>query len=718
MQKRSRFIGAAAFRSSGLIPAVATAQQRHHTEWPRYVRDERSSGRRRSVGITDLRVGAQTDAEGRYNFTVPAARVHGQTVFLTARRLGFQPSTVQVILCGTGVITDFRLSAVAAALDEVVVTALGIERKKSVLGTAQQQISSTDLNQTKSQNVINQLQGKVSGVKITGSGTQGGSNRIVLRGANSINGNNSPVFIIDGVAISNRARVSNPAGGYDFGSAIADINPGRHRVGVDSEGTKRSRTLWIARCERRHHHDDQKGGSTNRMRMDAEHAATPGTRRQFCRHIKTNTARAPAGHSNTSTARASGDCDGCDQSYGPKLDGRLIDQFTGQQQPWVAHPDNVKDFLQYRSHQVDDGRGQRRQRPRECACLDRRRQHRRLCPEQHFPQDQRPAQRVAQDQRPAQHRREPSVRPQHRREPSGRWLHERHHGAVRLVRPPGGHGSAAQLRRTEPARTTTALAIREFNWNYNYHNNPVLAPVRQPRSDARDRFIGRVALNYKLADGVNATGQQRLRHLPLQHRSALGAGPDHRAAESIRSIFGGFQFHQRLQQREQHQPARDGEPQAWAHTSALNATGGGGILREQFNTTSTSTTGITVPGIYNVSNAAVTPTLGQTLQRRQVNSTYGSAAFTLNDWWTVEGTARNDWSSTLPQGTNSYFYPSVNASVVLTDAMPSLKGKGHLVREAACFDGTGGQRCRSVPASHHVFGSLDQVHRAGAVHAR
>ena len=87
------------------------------------------------------------------------------------------------------------------------------------------------------------------------------------------------------------------------------------------------------------------------------------------------------------------------------------------------------------------------------------------------------------------------------------------------------------------------------------------------------------------------------------------------------------------------------------------------------------TSGLTVPGIYNVSNAAVTPTLFQTNQRRQVNSTFAAADFTLNNWWTVGGTARNDWSSTLPKGNNSYFYPSVNTSIVVTDALSALKGR-------------------------------------------
>ena len=106
----------------------------------------------------------------------------------------------------------------------------------------------------------------------------------------------------------------------------------------------------------------------------------------------------------------------------------------------------------------------------------------------------------------------------------------------------------------------------------------------------------------------------------------------------------------------------------------LNALAGGTTRRATVNTTAMQTGGLTVPGIYNVSNAAIPPTLGQNLQRRRTDSFYGSAAFTLNNWWTVEGTARNDWSSTLPKENNSYFYPSVNTSIVLTDAFSGLKG--------------------------------------------
>ena len=106
-----------------------------------------------------------------------------------------------------------------------------------------------------------------------------------------------------------------------------------------------------------------------------------------------------------------------------------------------------------------------------------------------------------------------------------------------------------------------------------------------------------------------------------------------------------------------------------------NIVAGGNVRREYFNSNAQQTAGIVVPGVYNPSNAAIAPTVTQLIQRRRVQGIYGSAAFTLNNWWTVEGTARNDWSSTLPAGKNSYFYPSVNTSIVVTDAIPSLQGR-------------------------------------------
>jgi TonB-linked SusC/RagA family outer membrane protein len=674
MQGGSRFnwLAAATALVLGLIPAMATAQQGTTLSGRVTSGTSGPSVVGATVGITDMRVGAQTDADGRYSFTVPATSVRGQTVLLTARRLGFEPSTVQVILSGTGVITDFRLNAVAAALEEVVVTALGIERKKSVLGTAQQQISSTDLNQTKSQNVINQLEGKVSGVNITGSGTQGGSNHIVLRGSNSINGSNSPIFIIDGVAVSNRARVGNPSGGYDFGSAIEDINPEDIESVSILKGPNAAALYGSRAANGVIVMTTKKGGVTgNRMRIELNTSyswETPSILPTY----QNQYGQGAGGSFQYVDGQGSGDCDGCDQSYGPMLDGRLIDQFTGKQQPWIAHPDNVASFFNTghtKSTTVAMSGGNDRANARVSLGADNVDGY---VPNNTFHKTNGLL--------------NTSLKINDRLSTDANLQYVRNTGANR---PGVGYTNGIMeqfvwfgrqvdmnvLRNYNglSGATNNGPASREFNWNYNYHNNPFWLQYNNPLQDVRDRFIGRVAVNYKLGTGINAqvSSGSDIYRLNIDQRWAqgqiTGSGIDQK-------YFGGFALTNDYNNENNTNLMVTVNRQLGSHLS-LNALGGSGIRREYFNTTSLSTTGITVPGIYNVSNAAVTPSLSQTLQRRQVNSMYGSAAFTLNDWWTVEGTARNDWSSTLPKGANSYFYPSVNTSVILTDAIGGLKGR-------------------------------------------
>src|SRR5689334_11306302 len=140
-----------------------------------------------SVSIPTLRIGSFTDESGNYTFTAPPS-ANGTTVTLAARRLGYAPSSASITLSGSPVTQNFSLSAAATELQGVVVTALGLTREKSQLGTAQQQISTSDLNVSHDMNIVNQLSGKVSGVVMSQSGTQGGSTNIVIRGQNSITG--------------------------------------------------------------------------------------------------------------------------------------------------------------------------------------------------------------------------------------------------------------------------------------------------------------------------------------------------------------------------------------------------------------------------------------------------------------------------------------------------------------------------------------------------
>src|SRR6266581_6834703 len=330
-----------------------------------------------SVSIPTLRVGGFTDDQGRYIFTAPASAT-GTTVTLLARRLGFAPSAAQVTLSGASVSQNFSLSQAATELQGVVVTALGLTREKSQLGTAQQQLSNSELNQTKALNVVEQIEGKVSGVSITGSGTQGGSTRIVIRGANSITGNNQPLFVVDGTPISNdensHARHGgDPNGGYDFGSGISDINPDDISTMSVLKGPNAA-ALYGSRASNGVIVITTKGGASTGNRARTEISTTyTWDKPSILPTYQNQYGQGAGGEFQYFDGAGNGVNDWADQSFGPKLDGRthgctfipstdarysssnpfVYDQtapclqFTSPTvaTPWIAHPDNVESFF-------------------------------------------------------------------------------------------------------------------------------------------------------------------------------------------------------------------------------------------------------------------------------------------------------------------------------------------------------------------------------------
>jgi outer membrane receptor protein involved in Fe transport len=213
-------------------------------------------------------------------------------------------------------------------------------------------------------------------------------------------------------------------------------------------------------------------------------------------------------------------------------------------------------------------------------------------------------------------------------------------------------------------------AEREFNWNYNYHNNPFWIQYSNPQIDTRDRVMGTISATYKITDwmdGTLRTGSDIYRLAIDQRFSNVSinspADPNYAGAFWITNDY----------QNENNTDVLFTANRGITNDLFLNATFGGNRRIEDVNRQFTGVSGLSVAGIYNPSNAAITPQVTQQVLKRGVNSLYGSAAFTWNGWLTVEGTARNDWSSTLPEGENSYFYPSVNSSIVLTDAIPALR---------------------------------------------
>ncbi len=172
-----------------------------------------------NVVIKGTNQGVVTDFDGNFSISVP-----NDNPILVVSFIGYQ---TQEFAVGNKDYMDIILSSNVEELDEVVVTALGIRREKKALGYAMQEIKTESMTEIKSPSVANLLQGKVAGVQISQSGAGlGSSTRIVLRGLNSLSGKNQPLWVVDGIPISDgQSEAANQWGGLDYSGAAADINP-------------------------------------------------------------------------------------------------------------------------------------------------------------------------------------------------------------------------------------------------------------------------------------------------------------------------------------------------------------------------------------------------------------------------------------------------------------------------------------------------------------
>ncbi|MDF2515416.1 MAG: rane protein [Sphingobacterium sp.] len=173
-----------------------------------------------TVVVQGTNQATQTDASGNYSLNVPAGKV---VVF---RSVGFDDKTI--IVNNNSTVFNVSMENHNNALEEVVVTGMGQSRQKRALSYATQEVKGDKLTEGANSNLATALQGKVSGVQVTpSSGMPGASANITIRGARSFTGNNSPLYVVDGLPISSTSDVStgNSVSGADYSSRGMDIDP-------------------------------------------------------------------------------------------------------------------------------------------------------------------------------------------------------------------------------------------------------------------------------------------------------------------------------------------------------------------------------------------------------------------------------------------------------------------------------------------------------------
>jgi len=234
-------------------------------------------------------------------------------------------------------------------LSEVVVTALGITKQARSVGYATTSVSTTEIERVNAINPITALQGKVAGLDINLTGASGvtSSSSITIRGAKSIDKNNSPIFVVDGMIIQEPLRGA--LDGTDWGSQLKNLNPADYESVTVLKGAAAT-ALYGSRGANGAIVIKSKGGRYGKQGLGVEISQILETTDIYKSPIELQNVYGAGSPSNGYEGGflADGSLQRTAASFGPKMDGSMINQYLphGQATPFVAHPDNWKSLYQ------------------------------------------------------------------------------------------------------------------------------------------------------------------------------------------------------------------------------------------------------------------------------------------------------------------------------------------------------------------------------------
>lgn len=614
-----------------------------------------------TVMIPGTQIGTLTGDDGRYELEVPQGEVT-----LAFRALGYAAVTRST----SAATLDVALETAPIALEGLTVTAMGITRERRSLGYTQEEITAEQVSEIPADNFVSNLQGKIAGATIKSSPYPGGSTRIVLRGINSLTGNNQPIFVVDGVPVDNSGAGAGYGGGYDYGNAVGMLDPSNIESISVLKGANAA-ALYGSRASNGVIVVETKTGRSGPTGISASQTM------EFSRPLRLPDYQNRYGQGATACAYT-GDtgCEGLfqfvdgegggvydyfDESWGPAMDCQPVDQFTGEGEPFCPHPDNVSNFFEtgitLRTHAAFNAAGET--------------SHGRLA---------------------ITYENADGMAPGNEMEKANLDLK----GGLELTDKLTVSAGANYIRDTGDRRPGVGYDGRNFmqqfvwfgrqvdtealknwqcvddrfscegnafaNWNYNYHDNPYFIQFGHNNFDQTDRIIGNVEADYQFTDWLSGQGRSGIDWYREQRKREYATGSDP-------FPDGGF-GNQLVYRREHNTTARlSTSPLELTEDFSVNVNAGGNVRIDHGNFDYVAAGQLNVPGIYTTANAKGIPDTNETTRRQKVYSLFGDAQLSYRDWGFVTVTGRNDWSSTLPEDNRSYFYPSVSTSLVFTDAL-------------------------------------------------
>ena len=619
-------------------------------------------------------VGAATDIDGSY--TIENIPVGPQVV--TASFVGYQTREIPVtIRPGTNRL-DIALSGEAILGEGLIVTALGIEREERSLGYSAQEVDGDDINQVAESNVITALSGRVAGANVTQSNALGGSNRIVLRGANSISGNNEPLFVVDGIPLDNSNFTTTTqergGGGYDYGNAASLVNP-QDIASVSVLKGPSAGALYGARAANgvilittKSGRRAQGLGITINQTVTTENVYNLPP----YQNLYGGGANSPFGENTNGQLVADF---ATDESWGPRLDdGRVVRQwysyddvngFNGRATPWVSAPGNVQDFFQngvtsntnIAFAQGGDNFNYRLSLANVSAggvfpgnTLNRR--------QVGFNGSLDLSEKLTTSISANYINNGAEGRPGTGYDGGNVFLQFNQFGQRQMEL--GGNGLMRDYQRPDGSQ-------RGWNWRdpiagtFQYTDNPYWVRYESNQQDATNRVFGNFAVDYNFTDKLSLRTNVQTDYYTTrrEERTAFGSQGVPTYGESIYEV-------QESSVRTQLNFERD-----LTRDFSINAfIGGEGRYNDLYRNRQISQGGLSAPGLYTVENSIDRPFIDDYFQELAVISGYGDVTLGYRDLAYINGTLRNDVSSTLPEGENSYLYPSLNLSLVISELGP------------------------------------------------
>lgn len=610
---------------------------------------------------------------------------------ITVRSIGFKTRILQNynIAANDKVAITITLEQDMESLQEVVVTALGIKREKKALGYTVAELKGDELTEGKEANVANALSGKVAGVQVSRAASgASGSSKVVIRGNNSLIGNSQPLYVVDGVPIDNQnISAADQWGGTDYGDGIGNINPDDIESMSVLKGPNAA-ALYGQRGSNGVILITTKSGKAGKTRFsygtdlsfgnalvlpDFQNEYGQGLNGTFTHFRKEDGSivsmneaiekgykgipKMSAGRDRTARA-----------SWGARMEGQQYEDQYGHVLSLTPQPNTYQDFFQTEQQYVNnlsvDGGTEKVNYRFSYANthvngyvptnkLNRNnfglRTQAKITDKLHIDVK---ANYIIQEGQNRPTLSDASDNPAYLLISQPRSLgsavsSQYKWTAEEVAKQLGFSGVFEGLEKTYATNSSTANPY----WTINENRN----------EDRRDRIIGLLRLSYDFAPWlkVTATGgtdfytDQRFRYRPIGTYQSLNKKGDireelYRQREDNYDILasGNFNLSEGIQL---------GLNLGASHQSRfLRLTGNTG---NQF----------IVPNLFVINNTTTNSYLFNLVESK-INSVYASGQFSYNNYWFVDFSARNDWSSTLSKENNSFFYPSISSSLILNEA--------------------------------------------------